>query len=141
MLDHVSIQCADPAASAAFYDAVLAPVGGGRAMDFGAVIGYGIGGKPEFWLGPHSTGEGFRESHLAFEAAGRAAAGGPPGVSKHLRVLSNAGLIEHRSVGTRNLYLLAPGGMAAAQQWLVQTWDTALAAYAAEVRQVSKERR
>ena len=58
---------------------------------------------------------------------------GRPAVSKHLRVLSNAGLIEHRSVGTRNLYLLAPAGMVVAQQWLVQTWDTVLAAYAAEV--------
>ena len=62
---------------------------------------------------------------------------GRPAVSKHLRVLSNAGLIAHRSVGTRNLYLLAPGGMAIAQRWLVQTWDTALAAYAAEVSQVA----
>ena len=52
---------------------------------------------------------------------------GRPAVSKHLRVLSNAGLIEHRSAGTRNLYALAPDGMAAAQQWLVGTWDTALA--------------
>jgi DNA-binding transcriptional ArsR family regulator len=59
---------------------------------------------------------------------------GRPAVSKHLRVLSDAGLIEHRSAGTRNLYALAPDGMAAAQQWLVRTWDTALAAYAAEVR-------
>ena len=58
---------------------------------------------------------------------------GRPAVSKHLRVLSNAGLIEHRSAGTRNLYALAPYGMAAAQQWLVGTWDIALAAYAAEV--------
>ena len=58
---------------------------------------------------------------------------GRPAVSKHLRVLSDAGLIEHRSVGTRNLYALAPDGMAAAQQWLARTWDTALAAYAAEV--------
>jgi DNA-binding transcriptional ArsR family regulator len=58
---------------------------------------------------------------------------GRPAVSKHLRVLSNAGLIEHRSAGTRNLYLLAPGGMAVAQQWLTRTWDTVLAAYAAEV--------
>jgi DNA-binding transcriptional ArsR family regulator len=58
---------------------------------------------------------------------------GRPAVSKHLRVLSNAGLIEHRSVGTRNLYALAPGGLAAAQQWLVQTWDAVLAAYAREV--------
>jgi DNA-binding transcriptional ArsR family regulator len=63
---------------------------------------------------------------------------GRPAVSKHLRVLSNAGLIEHRSVGTRNLYMLAPGGMAAAQQWLVGTWDTVLAAYAAEVAHRSK---
>jgi DNA-binding transcriptional ArsR family regulator len=58
---------------------------------------------------------------------------GRPAVSKHLRVLSDAGLIEHRSAGTRNLYALAPDGMAAAQLWLVRTWDTALAAYAAEV--------
>ena len=58
---------------------------------------------------------------------------GRPAVSKHLRVLSNAGLIEHRSAGTRNLYALAPDGMAAAQRWLIGTWDTALAAYAAEV--------
>jgi DNA-binding transcriptional ArsR family regulator len=63
---------------------------------------------------------------------------GRPAVSKHLRVLSNAGLIEHRSVGTRNLYMLAPGGMGAAQQWLVRTWDTVLAAYAAEVAHRSK---
>ncbi|HXL93856.1 MAG TPA: metalloregulator ArsR/SmtB family transcription factor [Streptosporangiaceae bacterium] len=64
---------------------------------------------------------------------------GRPAVSKHLRVLSDAGLIEHRSVGTRNLYLLAPGGMGIAQQWLVQTWDTVLAAYAAEVGRTSVE--
>ena len=48
---------------------------------------------------------------------------GRPAVSKHLRVLTNAGLIEHRSAGTRNLYALAPDGMAAAQQWLVRTWE------------------
>jgi DNA-binding transcriptional ArsR family regulator len=64
---------------------------------------------------------------------------GRPAVSKHLRVLSNAGLIEHRSVGTRNLYLLAPGGMAVAQQWLAQTWDMVLAAYAAEVGRASRQ--
>ncbi len=73
MLDHVAIQCADVAASAAFYDAVLAPLGGTRAMDFGEVIGFGVGPKPDFWIGPRSTGEGFRESHLAFTAPDRAA--------------------------------------------------------------------
>ena len=37
MLDHLSIQCADVPTAAAFYDAVLAPLGGGRQMDFGEV--------------------------------------------------------------------------------------------------------
>jgi DNA-binding transcriptional ArsR family regulator len=68
---------------------------------------------------------------------------GRPGVSKHLRVLTDAGLITRRSVGTRNLYALAPGGLAVAQQWLVATWDTVLAAYAREVsaREVSEGER
>lgn len=73
MLDHVSIQCADVAASAAFYDAVLAPLGGSRVMDFGAVIGYGVPPMPDFWIGQQQTGDGFRESHIAFAAADRAA--------------------------------------------------------------------
>jgi catechol 2,3-dioxygenase-like lactoylglutathione lyase family enzyme len=72
MLDHVSIQCADVPASAAFYDAVLGALGGGRVMDFGEVIGYGVGRQPVFWLGPQATGEGFRETHLAFSAPERA---------------------------------------------------------------------
>ena len=41
MLDHISIQCADIAKSAAFYDTVLEPLGGVRVMDFGSAIGYG----------------------------------------------------------------------------------------------------
>ena len=72
LLDHISIQCADAAASAAFYDAVFATLGAGRAMSFGDVVGYGFDGRPEFWIAPQQTGEGFRESHLAFGAADRA---------------------------------------------------------------------
>ena len=41
-------------------------------------------------------------------------------------------------MGTRNLYLLAPGGLAVAQQWLTRTWDTVLAAYAADVSQAAR---
>ena len=73
MLDHLSIQCADVAASAAFYDAVLAPLGGARVMDFGPVVGYGVPPRPDFWIGPQATGEGFREAHIAFAAPDRAA--------------------------------------------------------------------
>jgi len=72
MLDHISIQCADFAKSAAFYDAVLAPLGGVRVMEFGPAIGYGMPPMPTFWIGEQQTGEGFRESHIAFTAADRA---------------------------------------------------------------------
>jgi catechol 2,3-dioxygenase-like lactoylglutathione lyase family enzyme len=73
MLDHMSVQCADVAASAGFYDAVLGPLGGARVMDFGTVVGFGTDGKPDFWLGPQQTGTGFREAHLAFTAPSREA--------------------------------------------------------------------
>jgi catechol 2,3-dioxygenase-like lactoylglutathione lyase family enzyme len=72
MLDHLSIQCSDMNASAAFYDAVLEPLGGSRLMDFGVAIGYGIAPKPDFWIGAFNSGDGFRESHIAFTAADRA---------------------------------------------------------------------
>jgi len=71
MLDHVSVQCADVSVSAAFYDQVLAPLGGERVMDFGQVVGFGIRRQPEFWIGPQNSGAGFRESHIAFTAPDR----------------------------------------------------------------------
>ena len=73
MLDHLSVQCSDFAASAAFYDGVLATLGGSRIMEFGPSIGYGMAGKPDFWISQQQTGDGFRESHIAFAAPDRAA--------------------------------------------------------------------
>jgi catechol 2,3-dioxygenase-like lactoylglutathione lyase family enzyme len=73
VLDHVSIQCADVSSSAAFYDTVLSALGGGRIMDFGTVIGYGVGGVPSFWLGPQGDDAPNREVHVAFRAPDRAA--------------------------------------------------------------------
>jgi catechol 2,3-dioxygenase-like lactoylglutathione lyase family enzyme len=73
VLDHLSIQCADVESGRSFYDAVLAPLGGGRVMDFGPVVGYGVGGKPTFWIGPCEAGGPNREVHVAFAAPDRAA--------------------------------------------------------------------
>src|SRR5438132_5954471 len=73
MLDHISIQCADPAASSRFYDTVLAPLGCGRVLEFGPVIGYGRPGRPQFWIGPLSADVPNRENHIAFVANDRAA--------------------------------------------------------------------
>jgi catechol 2,3-dioxygenase-like lactoylglutathione lyase family enzyme len=73
MLAHVSIQCANFEESAAFYDAVLAPLGGERIMQDpkNNAIGYGFPPIPTFWIGAQRTGDGFRETHLAFFASDR----------------------------------------------------------------------
>jgi catechol 2,3-dioxygenase-like lactoylglutathione lyase family enzyme len=73
VIDHVSIQCIDVTASAAFYDAFLGALGAARTLQFGdEALSYGFDGKPEFWIGRQHTGEGFRECHLAFVASDRA---------------------------------------------------------------------
>jgi catechol 2,3-dioxygenase-like lactoylglutathione lyase family enzyme len=72
VIDHVSIQVADPAASRAFYDTVLAPLGGGTVMAFGPVTGFGRPDRPTFWIGPiGDAGSAHRDVHLAFQAESR----------------------------------------------------------------------
>ncbi|MGX7682033.1 ArsR/SmtB family transcription factor [Jatrophihabitans sp. DSM 45814] len=63
---------------------------------------------------------------------------GRPAVSKHLRVLQNAGLVEHSARGTRNLYALAPDGLDEVQHWLVNLWGTSLQAFADYVVEVEQ---
>jgi DNA-binding transcriptional ArsR family regulator len=48
-----------------------------------------------------------------------------PAVSRHLRLLKEAGLVRDRAQGTRRLYALEPAGFAAAAQWLNSFWDEA----------------
>lgn len=72
MLAHVSIQCSDLAASTRFYDAVVAPLGGQQIMESDG-IGYGVPPSANFWIGQQRSGDGFRETHIAFEAPDRAA--------------------------------------------------------------------
>lgn len=65
MIDHFGFQAADLDATAAFYDTVLGTLGHRRVMDFGEAIGYGTE-APDFWISRQQTGDGFRESHIAF---------------------------------------------------------------------------
>jgi catechol 2,3-dioxygenase-like lactoylglutathione lyase family enzyme len=72
VLDHVSIQVADPTASKAFYETVLAAIGGKAIMSFGPVTGFGQQ-FPDFWIGPVGDADApHRDIHLAFTAASRA---------------------------------------------------------------------
>jgi DNA-binding transcriptional ArsR family regulator len=50
-----------------------------------------------------------------------------PAVSKHLRVLEHAGLVEYTASGTRNIFRLRPAGFGAARAYLESFWDEALA--------------
>jgi DNA-binding transcriptional ArsR family regulator len=88
-----------------------------------------------------ALGDATRRRILERLAAGPTAVGelaadlrtGRPGISKHLKVLTGAGLVTHESVGTRNLYALAPAALVPLQQWLVGMWDSALTAFAEEM--------
>lgn len=61
-----------------------------------------------------------------------------PAVSKHLRVLREAGLIEARQVGRTRIYRLRPGGISDARRWMDETgrfWDRALESFRRHVEE------
>src|ERR1700737_2410939 len=45
-----------------------------------------------------------------------------PAVSRHLRLLNNAGLVADEQIGNRHLYRLDEQGAEAARQYLAQVW-------------------
>jgi DNA-binding transcriptional ArsR family regulator len=49
-----------------------------------------------------------------------------PAISKHPRVLREAGLLSERRSGTRRLYVARPEGLRELRQWLREFWDDAL---------------
>jgi catechol 2,3-dioxygenase-like lactoylglutathione lyase family enzyme len=72
MFDHVGLNVRDYAASRAFYEHALAPLGYSVVMAFGEwkACGFGTGDQPMFWISerePTTTG-----THVAFTAADRA---------------------------------------------------------------------
>jgi catechol 2,3-dioxygenase-like lactoylglutathione lyase family enzyme len=95
--DHVGLNVKNYAASRAFYEQALAPLGYRvvLAFDEWKSAGFGTDGKPEFWIAqrePFGTGThvafacGDRATVDAFHAAALAAGGidnGPPGVREH----------------------------------------------------------
>jgi DNA-binding transcriptional ArsR family regulator len=51
-----------------------------------------------------------------------------PAVSQHLRVLSEAGLVEVRPAGNRRLYRWRPDGLRTTAEFLEEMWSDRLAA-------------
>jgi DNA-binding transcriptional ArsR family regulator len=52
-----------------------------------------------------------------------------PAVSRHLRLLKNAGLVAERASGTRRIYHLEEEGLLAVQRYLEGVWGEAAARF------------
>jgi len=70
VIDHVTLRVHDLAASKAFYAVALAPLGYKLIADYPEAVGYGIDGKPDFWLTPDPSAS---PQHVAFAATSRMA--------------------------------------------------------------------
>lgn len=95
MIDHIGVQVNDLEHSIAFYTKALAPLDYALVMKWEQFAGFGVGGKPDFWIDGRKRPTDI--IHIAFRAAGRAqvrafyaaaiAAGGKdngtPGVRPH----------------------------------------------------------
>src|SRR5919109_4872194 len=63
-----------------------------------------------------------------------------PAVSRHLRVLKQAGLVTDRAEGTRRLYRLDDEGIAAVREYLEQVWGEAAARFRLVAENTSEPR-
>jgi DNA-binding transcriptional ArsR family regulator len=52
-----------------------------------------------------------------------------PAVSRHLRLLKAAGLVEDQADGTRRIYQLRDEGVEAIREYFAQVWDQAAARF------------
>ena len=69
MLDHVGLKVKDFAKSKKFFADALAPLDYRVVMEFEGVAGFGIGGKPDFWI-EQAPAAGSR-THVAFASSDR----------------------------------------------------------------------
>ena len=61
-----------------------------------------------------------------------------PAVSRHLRLLKDAGLVDSVSDGTRRVYRVRPEGVAALREYMDSLWREASARYALTVANLAE---
>ena len=69
MIDHTGYTVADSERSVAFYTKALAPLGYKLVMTFQNYAGFGVDGKPDFWIAGGTAPTD--KIHIAFRASGR----------------------------------------------------------------------
>ena len=62
-----------------------------------------------------------------------------PAVSRHLRVLKDAGLVDSIVDGTRRVYRVRPQGVAALREYMDQLWRDASARYTLAVENLTED--
>jgi len=72
VIDHVGLEVADLARSAAFYDAVFFPLGARRMFESEQAIAWGVN-EARFWITARGLEPQAPFGHVAFEATGKAA--------------------------------------------------------------------
>jgi DNA-binding transcriptional ArsR family regulator len=62
-----------------------------------------------------------------------------PAVSRHLRLLKDAGLVVEQAEGTRRIYRLHDEGVATVQRYLLRVWGTATARFRLAAQNLSPD--
>lgn len=100
----------------------------------------------------HALADPHRRVMIEALCAGEATAGelgalvpvAQPGVSRHLAVLREAGLVDVRRDGQRRIYQLRPAALAEVGDWLEQrrrVWEQGMTALHTEVARGQRQRR
>jgi DNA-binding transcriptional ArsR family regulator len=63
-----------------------------------------------------------------------------PAVSQHLKVLADAGLVQHDAIGTRHIYRPDTDGIATVRDFIDSLWDVGLARFKARAEAVARAR-
>ena len=70
MIDHVGLRVSNYGRSKKFYEGALQPLGYGLVMEYEQNAGFGIGQKPDFWIG--AAPQAAVSAHVCFTASSRA---------------------------------------------------------------------
>jgi catechol 2,3-dioxygenase-like lactoylglutathione lyase family enzyme len=95
MIDHIGIPVTDLEASVTFYTKALAPLGYALFMRGEGFAGFGVNGKPDFWVG---VGKPTAPTHVALLAKGRAEVR-----AFHAAAIA-AGGVDNGAPGVREIY-------------------------------------
>lgn len=68
MLDHITLAVRDYEKAKRFFGSALKPLGYEVAMEFEGFCGFGVGGKPDFWIAGQDAQHPVAAMHVAFSA-------------------------------------------------------------------------